>query len=126
MSIPMRERVRPDFPAVVHTYTDALRVLREAPDHALTVGELAVKTDRVLSNVRRDLPKLRDAGVVTFVHGDDRAHLTEKGRRWLQGQDIAEGAAAAAADDGVLRLRHDQLRPDPTKSVRKVFDRRKP
>ena len=57
----LRERQKPDFPAIVHTYSDALAVLS---DHApLTATALAERTDRDPSNMRRDLHKLKDADV---------------------------------------------------------------
>jgi ParB/RepB/Spo0J family partition protein len=113
-----REPSRPDFPAVVHTYTDALRILRErGPSSA---AALATATQRVLSNVRRDLTKLIAADVVT-VSGDAEGQaiaITDKGLKWVAGQDVAEGlsdepgSSQAAADGGVIFLTHAQIFPD--------------
>lgn len=107
-----REMSRPTFPAAVHTYTDALRVLRDVAD-PLSAAEIAERTDRVPSNVRRDLPKLRDAGVVAFAGGDDSWRLTDKGRAWLAGMAVAEGEeAAGSAPEGFVLLRHGEISPD--------------
>ena len=113
-----REMTRPDFPAVVHTYTDLLRLLRGAG--ALGVGSLAAATDRTASNIRRDLPKLVAAGVVTF--NDDDAHhavaLTDKGRQWVAGRDVADGLVPAPTDPAAAhaapqRWPIDKFRPNP-------------
>ncbi len=106
----LREMRKPDFPAVVHTYTDVLRLLRGQPQG--DAGHLARLTGRDGSNVRRDMHKLVDAGVVQ----DDGACwiLTDKGRQWVAGQDVAEGLISP---DGsavpVTRWPIDQIRPNP-------------
>lgn len=94
-----RETRRPAFPAAVHTYTDALRVLAGA-DQPMTAEQIAQATDRVASNVRRDLPKLSEAGVIETDPTSDGAawSLTAKGVRWLAGQDVAEGRAPSSAE----------------------------
>jgi len=101
---------KPDFPAVVHTYTDVLRLLREQP-HG-DAAHLAGLTGRVASNVRRDMHKLIDAGVIE--HDGACWSLTDKGRQWVAGQDVAEGLASP---DGsavpVTRCPVDQIRPNP-------------
>nr|WP_295042077.1 MucR family transcriptional regulator [uncultured Paracoccus sp.] len=105
-----REMRKPDFPAVVHTYTDVLRLLREQP-HG-DAAHLAGLTGRVASNVRRDMHKLIDAGVIE--HDGACWSLTDKGRQWVAGQDVAEGLASA--DGGaaaVLRWPVDKIRPNP-------------
>ena len=51
------------FPAVVHTYTDALRLLRD--EGPLTLAQVADLTGRVKSNLRRDKPRLIEAGVLS-------------------------------------------------------------
>lgn len=105
-----REMRKPDFPAVVHTYTDVLRLLREQP-HG-DAAHLASLTGRVTSNVRRDWHKLIAAGVIE--HAGAVWTLTDKGRQWVAGQDVAEGLATA---DGsaipVTRWPVDQIRPNP-------------
>lgn len=111
MTVPVRETIRPDFPAVVHTYTDALRVLAAAPDMAASPKHLAQTTDRDPSNIRRDAQKLRDAGVVA-IRADGAWTLTEKGVRWVQGQDVAAGVATAA-DAAPTRWPIDKIRPNP-------------
>ena len=112
-----REMRKPDFPAVVHTYTDALRLLREGP---LDTAALAERTERDRSNMRRDMSKLVSAGVID-AHGGGTFSLTDKGRAWVAGQDVAEGLAPPPATgdtpdtlpEGLLTLRHDQILPDP-------------
>lgn len=103
-----RETRKPDFPAVVHTYTDLLRELRDAP---ADVAELADRTQRVRSNLRRDVPKLRDAGVVEVA--GDRLTLTAKGLRWVQGVDVAEGAAVAGDAGERPCWPIERIRPNP-------------
>lgn len=107
-----REMRKPDYPAVVHTYTDLLRILRDQPMG--DVGQMADLTQRDRSNVRRDLHKLSDAGVIE--HDGACWLLTDKGRKWVAGQDVAEGLANAP--DAVLsaeaqRWPIDQIRPNP-------------
>jgi ParB-like nuclease domain len=109
MTTPLREVRKPDFPAVVHTYTDALQVIR---DHMLandgrgpSLDQIAKATARDPSNVRRDAQKLRDAGVVE-PHGalggpaTTTWVLTDKGQRWLAGIDVASGAVDPAGPGG--------------------------
>ncbi|MNS11324.1 Chromosome-partitioning protein Spo0J [compost metagenome] len=113
-----RDASRPDFPAVVHTYTDALRILRERG--ASSPSEIASLTERVLSNVRRDLPKLAAAGVIIIADADNAPmiDITDKGLKWVAGQDVAEGltdepgSSQGAAEGGVIFLTHAQIFPD--------------
>lgn len=121
----MRDASRSDFPAVVHTYTDALRILRERG--ASSPAEIANLTERVLSNVRRDLPKLEAAGVV-IIAGVDNAPLidiTDKGLKWVAGQDVAEGLTdepgSSTAGTGLITALHFEMRPDP-EQARKDWD----
>jgi ParB-like chromosome segregation protein Spo0J len=127
MSAPVvkpRETRAPVFPAVVHTYTDLLRVLDQtkAP---MSAAQLAEATDRVVSNVRRDLPKLREAGVIA-IRGD-AIEITPKGERWVDGQDVAEGRGRPTVEAGALaeplarRAAHAAFRPNP-EQPRKAFD----
>lgn len=105
-----REMRKPDFPAVVHTYTDLLRLLREQP-HG-DAAHLASLTGRVTSNVRRDMHKLIAAGVIE--HDGACWLLTDKGRQWVAGQDVAEGLATAdGAPVPATRWPVDQIRPNP-------------
>jgi len=105
-----REMRKPDFPAVVHTYTDLLRLLREQP-HG-DAAHLAGLTGRVTSNVRRDMHKLIAAGVVE--HDGACWLLTDKGRQWVAGQDVAEGLALAdGSASPVTRWPVDKIRPNP-------------
>ncbi|MBD3571657.1 hypothetical protein EJ082_01525 [Brevundimonas diminuta] len=105
-----REMRKPDFPAVVHTYTDLLRLLREQP-HG-DAAHLAGLTGRVTSNVRRDMHKLIAAGVVE--HDGACWLLTDKGRQWVAGQDVAEGLASAdGSASPVTRWPVDKIRPNP-------------
>ncbi len=105
-----REMRKPDFPAVVHTYTDLLRLLREQP-HG-DAAHLAGLTGRVTSNVRRDMHKLIAAGVVE--HDGACWLLTDKGRQWVAGQDVAEGLASADGSAApVTRWPVDKIRPNP-------------
>jgi predicted transcriptional regulator len=69
-TVRQRETQRPTFPAVVLTYTDALRLLADSPA-ALSPAQIADATDRVVSNVRRDIAKLRDAGVIEIANTPD-------------------------------------------------------
>jgi predicted transcriptional regulator/ParB-like chromosome segregation protein Spo0J len=105
-----REMRKPDFPAVVHTYTDVLRLLREQP-HG-DAAHLAGLTGRVASNVRRDMHKLIDAGVIE--HDGACWLLTDKGRQWVAGQDVAEGLASTdGSAAAVMRWPVDKIRPNP-------------
>lgn len=105
-----REVRKPDFPAVVHTYTDLLRLLREQP-HG-DAAHLAGLTGRVTSNVRRDMHKLIAAGVVE--HDGACWLLTDKGRQWVAGQDVAEGLVSADGSAApVTRWPVDKIRPNP-------------
>lgn len=122
----------PAFPAVVHTYTDALRLLRDqGPTSLSRVAEL---TGRVRSNLRRDKPRLIEAGVL--LCDDDNSELltvTDTGLQWVAGQDVAEGRAPAIdrPADGdrrwphqigdILFLNHAQILPDPAQ-VRADWD----
>ena len=91
------ETRRPEFPATVHAYTDVLRELVDGPHSA---EALAQATDRVPSNVRRDAQKLRAAGVIEMVGAGETVkwRLTDKGRRWVTGIDVAEGRAAPVSN----------------------------
>lgn len=112
-----RELSRPDFPAVVHTYTDLLRVLAEAEDRTATPKHLAQTTERDGSNVRRDAQKLRDAGVIA-IRADGAWTLTDKGVRWVQGQDVAAGLADAAGSSTTApRWPSDKIRRNPINRV---------
>lgn len=121
VAVQARETRRPVFPAAVHTYTDALRVLAAA-DQPMTAEQIAQATDRVPSNVRRDLPRLQDADVVSVIRmpadpdDPDAAaaygyRITHKGALWLAGQDVAEGRAPASAegDPTTVWLTADQI-----------------
>ena len=113
-----RDASRSDFPAVVHTYTDVLRILRDSPQG--DVNHLAKLTDRVSSNLKRDLPKLEAAKVIE--HDGACWVLTDRGRQWVAGQDVAEGltgepgssqsADQGHAEGGVIFLTHAQIFPD--------------
>ena len=116
-----RELSRPDFPAVVHTYTDVLRVLSKANDQTSPPDELASATERVLSNVRRDAQKLRDAGVIT-IRADGAWTLTDKGGRWVVGQNVAAGVGLREALTGsesstAPRWPADKIRRNPINRV---------
>lgn len=105
-----RETRKPDFPAVVHTYTDVLRILRAQP--CGDVAHLADLTGRDRSNIRRDMPKLVDAGVIE--HDGACWILTDKGRQWVAGQDVAEGLASAGGSTAPTnRWPVDKIRPNP-------------
>lgn len=112
-----RELSRPDFPAVVHTYTDLLRVLSTSEDQTATPKHLAQATDRDGSNIRRDAQKLRDAGVIT-IRADGAWTLTDKGGRWVVGQDVAAGAAQVGeASSNAPRWPADKIRRNPINRV---------
>lgn len=116
-----RELSRPDFPAVVHTYTDVLRVLSKANDQTSPPDELASATERVLSNVRRDAQKLRDAGVIA-IRADGAWTLTDKGGRWVVGQNVAAGVGLREALTGsesstAPRWPADKIRRNPINRV---------
>jgi len=123
-----RETRKPVFPAVVHTYTDALRVLCKATA-PMTAAQLADATVRDKANLRRDLHKLRDAGVIAQV--GDASTITAKGRDWVRGQDLAEGllvladpnppTAADHGRSGVQRAPFHAFRRNPDQP-RKTFD----
>lgn len=110
-----RETRKPEFPATVHAYTDALQLLRDTPN--LTADQIADATGRVKSNVKRDLHKLVDAGVIEGL--GDTWSLTAKGTRWVEGIDVATGLAPAAQGETAVPL--DRLSPDPDQP-RKAFD----
>lgn len=117
-----KERFKPEFPAVVFTYTDALKALANAGG-SLAVTAIAEQTERVPSNLRRDQQKLRDAGVIE--PSGDQWDITDKGRRWLVGQDVAAGlldlgqaggqpsASDGAAPAGYVALKADEMEFDP-------------
>jgi ParB/RepB/Spo0J family partition protein len=105
------------FPAIVHTYTDALRLLEAEP--GLTIEAVAERTGRVKSNVRRDWPKVVEAEVVESV--GDGFSLTDKGARWVKGIEVAEGRASLTrdtSDPANLSLCHDEILPDPDNARR--------
>lgn len=107
-----RETRKPEYPAVVHTYTDLLRILRDQPMG--DVAHMAELTQRDRSNIRRDLHKLSDAGVIE--HDGACWVLTDKGRKWVAGQDVAEGLADAtdgARSGAPQRWPLDAIRPNP-------------
>lgn len=107
-----REFRQPSYPAVVHTYTDLLRILRDQPMG--DVGQMAELTQRDRSNIRRDLRKLSDTGVID--HDGACYFLTDKGRKWVAGQDVAEGLASAPdvmPSAEAPRWPIDQIRPNP-------------
>lgn len=111
-----REMHRPEFPAVVHAYTDALQVIARSAK-PMTHLDLASATDRVSSNVKRDMHKLAEAGVVHFAESASSPEeggwkLTAKGERWVAGIAIAEGGAPADLGD-LAQLHHAQILPDP-------------
>lgn len=112
-----RELSRPDFPAVVHTYTDLLRVLSDSEDRTATPKHLAQTTERDGSNVRRDAQKLRDAGVIA-IRADGAWTLTDKGARWVQGQDVAAGLTDASGSSNTApRWPADKIRRNPINRV---------
>ncbi len=102
-----RELRKPDFPGIVYSYTDVLRLLRDQP-HG-DAGHLAGLTGRVPSNVRRDMRKLIDAQVVE--HDGACWLLTDRGRQWVAGQDVAEGLTSA--EDAIDRWPIDKCVPNP-------------
>lgn len=105
-----RETRTPEFPAVVHTYTDLLRALRD--DGPAGPDQLADATGRIRSNVRRDIHKLLAADVICRDGGGaDKLAITDKGCRWVDGADVAEGRAQPAG--GLPRWPIDRLRPNP-------------
>lgn len=117
-----REMTRPDFPTSVFAYSDALRLLRA--EGVMTAEQIAAGTDRVPSNVRRDVHKLLDADVIEKA--GDGWRLTDKGAQWVQGMDVAAGDYSgvkqlAYAPGDTVALRLDQLRPDP-ENPRRHFD----
>ena len=118
-----RETRKPEFPATVHAYTDALQLLRDTP--GLTADQISDQTGRLKWNVKRDLHKLVDAGVIEGKggdHGDKAWSLTAKGTRWVEGIDVASGRAAAATGTSrVAEVLLAQLAPDPDQP-RKAFD----
>lgn len=100
------------------SFTSAMRVL--AKDGPLTTSELAKRDNRVTSNIRRDAPKLVEAGYVEM--SGDRLSLTDKGRQWVAGQDIAEGRqsppdperpSATPNPANVCRWPVENIRPNP-------------
>lgn len=120
-----REMSRPEFPATVHAYTDLLQVLAETGS-AMTAAALAERTGRVPSNVKRDLHRLVDAGVIGRAGpgADANVAITAKGRRWLEGMAVARGDAPPmeAAPSGFALLQHHQLLPDPNQPRRRFAD----
>jgi hypothetical protein len=111
------------FPAIVHVYTDVLRVLANAPA-PMTATQLAAATRRDKSNVRRDLKKLEEAGVLTL--DSEGAFVTDEGVAWVRGQAIAEGLESAGPRSDAdaappPRAGHANFRPNPDQP-RKDFD----
>jgi len=105
------------FPAIVHIYTDVLRVLANSP-RPMTAGQLAAATRRDPSNVRRDLKKLEEAGVATL--DSEGAFITDAGVAWVRGQAVAEGLQSVG-DQPARRAGHANFRPNPDQP-RKAFD----
>ncbi len=105
------------FPAIVHIYTDVLRVLANSPK-PMTAGQLAGATRRDPSNVRRDLKKLEEAGVVTI--DSEGAFITDEGVAWVRGQAVAEGLQPVGEQSARLAA-HANFRPNPDQP-RKAFD----
>jgi ParB/RepB/Spo0J family partition protein len=91
------------------TFADLLRALRDRP--GATNFEIGEATGRVANNLARDLGKLAEAGLVDSP-ADRR--LTPAGVAMVEALDRAEAPAAAAPSiEGVVALRHEQIRPDP-------------
>jgi hypothetical protein len=86
-----------------------------------TPAEIAAATGRVTSNVKRDLGKLAEAGLVALeplvIMPDGEAVLAALAR-------AAGDVAAAEAPDGHALLLHIQIDPDPL-NPRKHFDPRR-
>ena len=112
----MTEPAASAFPAVVHTYTDALRLLRD--EGPLTLQQVADLTGRVKSNLRRDKPRLIEAGVLS-CDDDNSEMLTvlSPGLKWVEGQDVAEGRALASLGGGNAAP-HAMFMPDPDNARR--------
>jgi ParB/RepB/Spo0J family partition protein len=119
------------------SHQDVLRAVEAGPGSAhdtLYAAGVAKATGRVVSNVRRDLPKLFEANLVKITPprsalGDIIIDgLTDHGREVLAAIRRAEGdlqaqalALSRAPPDGYLMLRHAQVIPDPL-NPRKHFD----
>lgn len=98
------------------SFTSAMRVL--ATDGPLTTSELAKRDNRVTSNIRRDAPKLVEAGFLEM--SGDTLSLTDKGHQWVVGQDIAEGRSIPSDPDRPSAPSHiasrwpvENIRPNP-------------
>lgn len=92
-------------------YAPLLRLL--AASGATATPELARLTGRVKSNIRRDMPKLAKAGLVSI--DGDTVSLTDMGRQWVHGQDIAEGLVSLPASPSATPTRWplDAIAPNP-------------
>lgn len=84
-------------------------LIKTGADRAETGAELAARIGRDKSNLSKTLKALADAGL---VDADDRG-LTDAGVEQYEAILRAEGQTSGDAADGPLRLRPDQIRPDP-------------
>lgn len=104
------------------SYRSALRLL--ARNGPTGLADLAAADGRLKHNLRRDLPKLEESGLVA-AYGD-LLSLTEAGEQWVRGQDIAEGlvsslpSPSATPEATLARWPMDAIRPNPLN--RKVTD----
>ena len=107
---------RPALTRIAITYAPLLRHLVEAgdagfADQGLAAVAKAIGKDK--SNLRRDLPRLREAGVA-----EGGLVITEAGRAALRAVDGAPAQPAAGAGQG---LPHAAIAPNPA-NPRKTFD----
>lgn len=104
------------------SYRSALRLL--ARNGPTGLADLAAADGRLKHNLRRDLPKLEESGLLA-AYGD-LLSLTEAGEQWVRGQDIAEGlvsslpSPSATPEATLARWPMDAIRPNPLN--RKVTD----
>lgn len=99
------------YPVTATHYLSALRLL--AKNGPMALAELAEADNRVKSNLRRDIPKLVTAGLVQS--DDGTLSLTDTGKQWVHGQDVAEGLARPPASPSASPARWplDAIRPNP-------------
>jgi ParB/RepB/Spo0J family partition protein len=97
-----------------------LRAIKATPFS--TVTDIAQATGKVASNLRRDLPRLVEDGLIHVSDDGARYTMSDAGRSAIELLDESEGrrAVEAAAGD-LLMLRWEQITPDPL-NARRSFD----
>lgn len=100
-------------------YADVLRQLAgSGPDQPVDLNAIAKACGKVPSNLKRDLTRLREEGLIT---PEPTVAITEAGRALLAGVDLAEGKLADAPGESLAMLRHGDICRDE-QNARTHFD----